>query len=108
MDSSERIEFSIDSGTWNPMDEDMISNDPIKFHSAEESYKNRIDFYQIRTGLTEAVQTGTGQLNGIPVAIGIMDFNFMGGSMGSVVVLACWGISLLPNQRLILHLLVKE
>ncbi|KAK7322312.1 hypothetical protein VNO80_34669 [Phaseolus coccineus] len=85
MDSSERIEFSIDSGTWNPMDEDMISNDPIKFHSAEESYKNRIDFYQIRTGLTEAVQTGTGQLNGIPVAIGIMDFNFMGGSMGSVV-----------------------
>ncbi|KAL5096202.1 hypothetical protein RYX36_001943, partial [Vicia faba] len=37
------------------------------------------------TGLLEAVQTGTGQLNGIPVAIGIMDFQFLGGSMGSVV-----------------------
>nr|YP_010031049.1 AccD [Sarcodum scandens]QJQ79350.1 acetyl-CoA carboxylase carboxyltransferase beta subunit [Sarcodum scandens]QOV01918.1 AccD [Sarcodum scandens] len=85
MSSSDRIELSIDPGTWNPMDEDMVSLDPIEFHSEEEPYKNRIDSYQKKTGLTEAVQTGTGQLNGIPVAIGIMDFQFMGGSMGSVV-----------------------
>nr|UWV18831.1 acetyl-CoA carboxylase beta subunit [Hebestigma cubense var. cubense] len=85
MSSSERIELSIDPGTWNPMDEDMVSLDPIEFHSEEEPYKDRIDFYQKMTGLTEAVQTGTGKLNGIPVAIGIMDFQFMGGSMGSVV-----------------------
>nr|YP_010162143.1 acetyl-CoA carboxylase carboxyltransferase beta subunit [Dendrolobium lanceolatum]QRI59852.1 acetyl-CoA carboxylase carboxyltransferase beta subunit [Dendrolobium lanceolatum] len=85
MTSSERIELSIDPGTWNPMDEDMIFLDPIEFHSEEDPYKDRIDSYQRETGLTEAVQTGTGQLNGIPVAIGIMDFQFMGGSMGSVV-----------------------
>nr|YP_009581207.1 acetyl-CoA carboxylase carboxyltransferase beta subunit [Consolida ajacis]YP_009763478.1 acetyl-CoA carboxylase beta subunit [Consolida orientalis]QBK49189.1 acetyl-CoA carboxylase carboxyltransferase beta subunit [Consolida ajacis]QIS63741.1 acetyl-CoA carboxylase beta subunit [Consolida orientalis] len=85
MRSSERIELLIDPDTWDPMDEDMISVDPIKFHSAEEPYKNRIDLYQKRTGLTEAVQTGIGQLKGIPIAIGIMDFQFMGGSMGSVV-----------------------
>nr|YP_010162224.1 acetyl-CoA carboxylase beta subunit [Derris harrowiana]QRI59933.1 acetyl-CoA carboxylase beta subunit [Derris harrowiana] len=85
MSSSDRIEFSIDPGTWNPMDEDMVSMDPIEFHSEEEPYKDRIESYQRKTGLTEAVQTGTGQLNGIPVAIGIMDFQFMGGSMGSVV-----------------------
>ncbi|KAK7370275.1 hypothetical protein VNO78_37885 [Psophocarpus tetragonolobus] len=85
MSSSDRIELSIDPGTWNPMDEDMVSLDPIEFHSEEEPYKDRIDSYQIKTGLTEAVQTGTGQLNGIPVAIGIMDFQFMGGSMGSAV-----------------------
>ncbi|XLT02314.1 hypothetical protein HN51_051665 [Arachis hypogaea] len=87
MSSSDRIELSIDPGTWNPMDEDMVSMDPIEFHSEEESesYKNRMDSYQRKTGLTETVQTGTGQLNGIPVAIGIMDFQFMGGSMGSVV-----------------------
>nr|YP_009937668.1 acetyl-CoA carboxylase carboxyltransferase beta subunit [Salvia merjamie]QNT27819.1 acetyl-CoA carboxylase carboxyltransferase beta subunit [Salvia merjamie] len=83
--SSERIEVSIDPGTWDPMDEDMVSLDPIGFHSKEEPYKDRIDSYQRKTGLTEAVQTGTGQLNGIPVAIGVMDFQFMGGSMGSVV-----------------------
>nr|YP_009891773.1 carboxytransferase beta subunit [Moriera spinosa]QKK38145.1 carboxytransferase beta subunit [Moriera spinosa] len=83
--SSDRIELSIDPGTWNPMDEDMVSTDPIQFHSREEPYKNRIDSAQKKTGLTDAVQTGTGQLNGIPVALGVMDFQFMGGSMGSVV-----------------------
>nr|YP_009770095.1 acetyl-CoA carboxylase beta subunit [Cassia brewsteri]QIT00797.1 acetyl-CoA carboxylase beta subunit [Cassia brewsteri] len=85
MSSSDRIELSIDPGTWNPMDEDMVSVDPIEFHSEEEPYQNRIYSYQRKTGLTEAIQTGTGQLNGIPVAIGVMDFQFMGGSMGSVV-----------------------
>nr|WFG53280.1 acetyl-CoA carboxylase beta subunit [Alhagi sparsifolia] len=85
MSSSDRIELLIDPGTWNPLDEDMVSLDPIEFHSEEEPYKNRLDSYQKKTGLMEAVQTGTGQLNGIPVAIGIMDFQFMGGSMGSVV-----------------------
>nr|YP_009698544.1 AccD [Petalonyx linearis]QEJ85613.1 AccD [Petalonyx linearis] len=85
MSSSDRIELSIDPGTWDPMDEDMVSLDPIEFHSEEEPYKDRIDSYQRKTGLTEAVQTGIGQLNGIPTAIGVMDFQFMGGSMGSVV-----------------------
>nr|YP_009572620.1 acetyl-CoA carboxylase carboxyltransferase beta subunit [Petiveria alliacea]QBE87906.1 acetyl-CoA carboxylase carboxyltransferase beta subunit [Petiveria alliacea] len=85
MSSSDRIELLIDRGTWYPMDEDMVSMDPIEFHSEEEPYKDRIDSYQRKTGLTEAVQTGIGQLNGIPVAIGVMDFQFMGGSMGSVV-----------------------
>nr|UED20525.1 acetyl-CoA carboxylase carboxyltransferase beta subunit [Euphorbia bicompacta var. rubra] len=85
MNSSDRIELLIDPATWDPMDEDMVSLDPIEFHSEEEPYKDRIDSYQRKTGLTEAVQTGTGQLNGIPVAVGVMDFQFMGGSMGSVV-----------------------
>uniref|UniRef100_UPI00300240BE acetyl-CoA carboxylase subunit n=1 Tax=Nemophila menziesii TaxID=79376 RepID=UPI00300240BE len=83
--SSNRITLLIDSGTWDPMDEDMVSLDPVQFHSEEEPYKDRIDSYQRKTGLTDAVQTGIGQLNGIPVAIGVMDFQFMGGSMGSVV-----------------------
>nr|QFR99573.1 acetyl-CoA carboxylase carboxyltransferase beta subunit [Cyanotis ciliata] len=82
INSSDRIELLIDHGTWNPMDEDMVSVDPIDFG---ELYRKRIDSYQRKTGLTEAVQTGLGQLNGIPVAIGVMDFKFMGGSMGSVV-----------------------
>ncbi|KAJ6800401.1 uncharacterized protein M6B38_109585 [Iris pallida] len=67
------------------MDEDMVSMDPIEFHSEEEPYRDRIHSYQRRTWLTEAVQTCIGQLNGISIAIGVMDFQFMGGSMGSVV-----------------------
>ena len=85
MSSSDRIKLSIDPGTWNPMDEDMVSLDPIAFHSGEEPYKEHIDIYRRRTGLTDVVQTGTSQLNGILVVIGVMDFQFMGGSMGSLV-----------------------
>nr|QKK52391.1 carboxytransferase beta subunit [Shehbazia tibetica] len=51
----------------------------------DEPYEERLDTDQEYTGLSEAVQTGTGHINGIPVAIGVMDFEFMGGSMGSVV-----------------------
>ncbi|KAH0849416.1 hypothetical protein HID58_096416 [Brassica napus] len=78
MTSSERIELSIDPGTWNPMDEDMVSADPIKFHSREEPYKKRIASAQKKTGLTDAIQTGTGQLNGIPVALGLWIFSLWG------------------------------
>ncbi|XP_051113154.1 acetyl-coenzyme A carboxylase carboxyl transferase subunit beta, chloroplastic-like [Andrographis paniculata] len=85
MSSSERIEVSIEPGTWDPMDEAIVSLDPIGFHSEEEPYKDRIDSYQGKTGLTEAVQTGIGQLNGVPIALGVMDFQFMGGSLGSIV-----------------------
>lgn len=53
--------------------------------NGDEPYKDRIDSYQRKTWLIEAVQTGTGQLNDISVAVGVMDFQFMGGSMGSLV-----------------------
>nr|YP_010407156.1 acetyl-CoA carboxylase beta subunit [Goodyera striata]URF19959.1 acetyl-CoA carboxylase beta subunit [Goodyera striata] len=85
MSSSDRIKLFIDPDTWESMDENMVSIDPIEFLSEEESYRDRISFYQKKTGLTEAVQTGIGKLNSIPIAIGVMDFQFMGGSMGSVV-----------------------
>nr|YP_005352716.1 acetyl-CoA carboxylase beta subunit [Ginkgo biloba]AEQ37122.1 acetyl-CoA carboxylase beta subunit [Ginkgo biloba]AEX98429.1 acetyl-CoA carboxylase beta subunit [Ginkgo biloba]AEX98847.1 acetyl-CoA carboxylase beta subunit [Ginkgo biloba]AEX99014.1 acetyl-CoA carboxylase beta subunit [Ginkgo biloba]AJE71400.1 acetyl-CoA carboxylase carboxyltransferase beta subunit [Ginkgo biloba] len=85
MSSSDRIELLIDHGTRHPMDEDMAALDLIQFHSEDELHIDRITFYQIRTGLTDAIQTGIGRLNGIPIAIGVMDFKFMGGSMGSVV-----------------------
>nr|YP_010361189.1 acetyl-CoA carboxylase carboxyltransferase beta subunit [Cratoxylum sumatranum]YP_010361520.1 acetyl-CoA carboxylase carboxyltransferase beta subunit [Cratoxylum formosum]UNQ86749.1 acetyl-CoA carboxylase carboxyltransferase beta subunit [Cratoxylum sumatranum]UNQ87080.1 acetyl-CoA carboxylase carboxyltransferase beta subunit [Cratoxylum formosum] len=57
-------------------DEIEINDDP---------YIEKMKWCQKETGLTEAVETGTGQLNGIPIAIGVMDFSFVGGSMGSVV-----------------------
>ncbi|KAL4615710.1 hypothetical protein ACB092_07G146000 [Castanea dentata] len=60
-----RIELLIDPGTWVLMGEDMASVDTIEFSLEEESYKDRINSYQRKTGLTEAVQTSTSQLNGI-------------------------------------------
>nr|YP_009679098.1 acetyl-CoA carboxylase carboxyltransferase beta subunit [Teucrium mascatense]QDF64454.1 acetyl-CoA carboxylase carboxyltransferase beta subunit [Teucrium mascatense] len=79
MSSSERIELSIDPDTWDPMDEDMFSLDAIGFSSETDDSD---DSYQKDTELTEAIQTGVGQLNGIPVAIGVMDFDFLGGLYG--------------------------
>nr|ANA08876.1 acetyl-CoA carboxylase subunit [Ligustrum chenaultii] len=85
MNSSDRIELSIDPGTWYPMDEDLFVLDPIEWHSKKHPYKDRIASDQKETGLTEAIQTGRGKLNGVPVALGVMDFRFVGGSMGPAV-----------------------
>jgi acetyl-CoA carboxylase carboxyl transferase subunit beta len=84
MNSTERIELLIDPGTWEPINEDIFPCDVLDFID-QQSYKDRIEENQIRTGLTDAVQTGVGELNGNPIALGVMDFQFMGGSMGSVV-----------------------
>jgi acetyl-CoA carboxylase carboxyl transferase subunit beta len=84
MNSTERIELLIDAGTWEAMDEDLLPYDVLEFVD-EEAYSDRIQETQSFTGLADAVQTGTGTLNGTFIALGVMDFQFMGGSMGSVV-----------------------
>lgn len=84
MTSSERIDHLIDSGSWRPFDETVSPCDPLEFRD-QKAYTERLKEAQERTGLQDAVQTGTGMLDGIPIALGVMDFNFMGGSMGSVV-----------------------
>lgn len=84
MNSMERIELSIDRNTWIPTDEDMTAKDVLDF-SDEDSHQNRVAISQEKTGLTDAVQTGIGYLNGTLIALGVMDFHFTGGSMGSVV-----------------------
>ena len=82
--SDERVQQLIDAGTWQPMDEDIRPVDPLKFRDRK-AYSDRLRETQEKTGLTDAVKTGMGQLEGLPVGLGVMDFRFMGGSMGSVV-----------------------
>lgn len=82
--SEERIAQLIDPGTWSPMNEDMVSCDPLQFRDRK-PYSDRLRDYQTKTGLRDAVATGIGQIEKLPVALGVMDFKFMGGSMGSVV-----------------------
>ena len=84
MNSKERIINLIDSDTWCPFDEILSPCDPIKF-SDQKTYIERLKDTQDITNTQDAILTGTGLLDGIPVALGVMDFNFMGGSMGSVV-----------------------
>lgn len=82
--SDERIHQLIDSGTWLPLDADLAPVDPLKFRDRK-SYGDRLRETQDKVKLKDAVQTGLGQIQGLPVALGVMDFRFMGGSMGSVV-----------------------
>jgi len=69
-------------------EEEFAESDYFEPEDDEEEDRNYIDYYdsyQDETGLPEAIQTGIGELNGIPLAIGVMDFGFIGGSMGAVV-----------------------
>ncbi len=84
VDSDQRIRQLIDSKTWKPLDEHLTPVDPLKFVD-QKPYKDRLKEQQKKTNLTDAVQTGVGLMDGLPVALGVMDFRFMGGSMGSVV-----------------------
>jgi acetyl-CoA carboxylase carboxyl transferase subunit beta len=82
--SEERIHQLIDANTWIPIDEEVRPTDPLKFRDRK-SYSDRLREYQDKTKLTDAVQSGIGKLDGLPIGLGVMDFSFMGGSMGSVV-----------------------
>lgn len=82
--SSEYIQILFDEKTFKEMDQKMMSADPLGFVDSK-PYKQRIKDSIKATGLYDAVRTGTGKINGKPVVAGIMDFSFIGGSMGSVV-----------------------
>lgn len=84
VDSRERINQLIDEGTWQEIAKDVVPTDPLKFRD-KKSYGDRLKDYQEKTGLNDAVITGTGLVDGLPLALAVMDFSFMGGSMGSVV-----------------------
>nr|YP_009315469.1 Acetyl-CoA carboxylase, carboxyl transferase subunit beta [Liagora brachyclada]SCW24127.1 Acetyl-CoA carboxylase, carboxyl transferase subunit beta [Liagora brachyclada] len=82
--SQERITQILDIDSWQGINNSLISTDPLGFKD-QKLYGKRLKDMKNKTGLQDAVQTGLGNINSIPVAIGIMDFRFMGGSMGSVV-----------------------
>jgi acetyl-CoA carboxylase carboxyl transferase subunit beta len=80
----ERIDQLIDADTWMPLDENLYPTDPLKFKDLK-AYSDRLRDTQHKTGSIDAVLTGSGKIEGLPMALGVMDFQFMGGSMGSVV-----------------------
>lgn len=84
MNSIDRIENLIDFGSWRPLYETISPCDPLTFYD-NKAYSERLLEAQKRTGFQDAIQTGTGLINGIPVALGVMNFDFMAGTMGSVV-----------------------
>lgn len=80
-----RVASLIDEGTWTEEDASLLSEDPLRFKGPSSSYPAKIEQYQQRTGLKDAVVSGHGCLDGIKIQLAVMDFRFLGASMGSVV-----------------------
>ena len=79
-----RIEQVFDENTFEEMFLNILTDDPMEFTDTEK-YTDRIKEAREKTHIEEAVVVGTGLIDGQKVAAAIMDFDFMGGSMGSVV-----------------------
>ena len=82
--SKEYFEILFDQNTFTELDEAMKSGDPLNFVDTK-SYSSRIDATISKTELNDAIRTAHGKMNGQELVIACMDFNFIGGSMGSVV-----------------------
>jgi acetyl-CoA carboxylase carboxyl transferase subunit beta len=78
--------FSVlfDEGKYKELDANLSSGDPLKFNDTKK-YEDRIIATQKKTNLKDAIRTGVGKVEGFDLVVSCMDFNFIGGSMGSVV-----------------------
>jgi acetyl-CoA carboxylase carboxyl transferase subunit beta len=79
--AEEYIELLSDDGTWRELYSNLSSADPLGF----EHYPQRLAAAQKKVGSSDAIYTGSAKLEGTPLHLGVMNFAFMGGSMGSVV-----------------------
>jgi len=82
--SKEYFEILFDQNDFTELDEGMKSGDPLKFVDTK-SYSSRIEATISKSELNDAVRAAYGKMNGMDLVIACMDFNFIGGSMGSVV-----------------------
>lgn len=79
----ERLDLIVDAGTFREFNENISTNDPLKFSDANGSYADKAREAIEKTGLNEAVVTGSGNIGGIRVVMAVMDFRFLGGSLAS-------------------------
>jgi len=84
IDSGKYVEILLDAGSFTETEAGLTSLDPLRFKDSKR-YVDRLKDARAKTGLGEAILTGTGTLGGQPVVLGVMDFRFIGGSMASAV-----------------------
>jgi acetyl-CoA carboxylase carboxyl transferase subunit beta len=78
------VELLLDPGSWEEHDAELTAGDPLRFKDTK-PYPERLEATIRKTGVRDAIATGSGKIQGRPVQVGIFLFRFMGGSMGSVV-----------------------
>jgi acetyl-CoA carboxylase carboxyl transferase subunit beta len=82
--SKEYFELLFDNQAFQEISTELVSTDPLQFVDTK-SYVERLEQAQQSTHLKDAIRVAHGQMNSLPIVIACMDFNFIGGSMGSVV-----------------------
>lgn len=82
--SEQYLNILLDKGSFREHDKKMRSTDPLQFTDTK-PYGGRIDATIKKTGMKDAIRSGMGKVHGTPVSVAVMDFSFIGGSMGSVV-----------------------
>jgi acetyl-CoA carboxylase carboxyl transferase subunit beta len=80
----QRIDRLVDEGSWTETDAEVRSSDPLHFVDSS-PYPERLKRYERDSGLPEAVVTGVGRIQSIPVCLAVMDFRYCGGAMGAAV-----------------------
>jgi acetyl-CoA carboxylase carboxyl transferase subunit beta len=81
MSATARLKSIFDNQTWYDVAVPAVAVDPLKFRD-DQRYPDRIRDARAKTGMNDAVKIGYGKLEGVPVVIGVQDFDFMGGSLG--------------------------
>src|SRR4249920_3025152 len=81
MGATARLKSVFDGATWLDIGVPSVPVDPLKFRD-ERRYSDRLRDARAKTGLADAIKLGLGKLEGLPVVIGVQDFDFMGGSLG--------------------------
>ena len=84
LSATQRVELLADPETFQELYSEVTPSDPLNFVDSQ-AYKERLVKAENKTGRNEAIMTGTCQIDGMESALGVLDFGFMGGSMGSVV-----------------------
>jgi len=80
----DRVLLLVDEGSFREEDTNLKSLDPLAFRDGKGAYRDKLTQTINKTGLRESVLSGSGKIEGIPVEIAAMDFEFLGGSLGSV------------------------
>lgn len=86
LSARERIDLLVDADTFEEWDTDLRPTDPLDFVDGQGPYTEKLAKTTKKSGENESLITGTGQVNGRPIVMGVAEFSFLGASMGSV-----WG-----------------
>lgn len=102
--AKERLRFFFDEGRYEPIENPKVMVDPLKFRD-EKRYVDRLKDAKAKTGMEDAILSGTGTIEGLPVVVTVQDFAFMGGSLGMAAgdaIIRAFDVALEKKRPLIL------